>query len=73
MLIVYNQSVCLDVEPPGTCDLILLPFGMLLEDQVPVFMSPRKRVAQLNSRALGSLYVASNDSQGYGGCILTLP
>jgi hypothetical protein len=34
-------------------------------------MSPRKRVAQLYPKALGSLYVASYDSQGYGGGILT--
>jgi hypothetical protein len=42
-----------------------------LEGQVPVFISPRNRVAQLYSRALGSLFVASYDSQGYGGGILT--
>jgi hypothetical protein len=34
---------------------------------------PRNRVAQLCPLALGSLYVASCDSQGYGGGILTLP
>jgi hypothetical protein len=34
------------------------------EDQVPVFISPRNRVAQLYPRALGSLSVASYDSQG---------
>jgi hypothetical protein len=38
-----------------------------LEGQVPVFISPRNRVAQLYSQALGSLFVASYDSQGYGG------
>jgi hypothetical protein len=38
-----------------------------LEGQVPVFISPRNRVA----RALGSLFVASYDSQGSGGGILT--
>jgi hypothetical protein len=42
-----------------------------LEGQVPVFISPRNRVAQLYSRALGSLFIASYDSQGYGGGILT--
>jgi hypothetical protein len=42
-----------------------------LENQVPVFISPRDRVAQLYPRALGSLSVASYDSQGYGGGILT--
>jgi hypothetical protein len=35
--------------------------------------SPRNRMAQLYPRALGSLYVVSHDSQGYGGGILTLP
>jgi hypothetical protein len=43
-----------------------------LEGQVPVFISPRNRVAQLYPQALGSLYIASYDSQGYGGGILTL-
>jgi hypothetical protein len=37
-----------------------------------LFISPRNRVAQLYPRALGSLYVVSYDSQGYGGGILTL-
>jgi hypothetical protein len=40
-----------------------------LEDQVHVFVSPRNRVAQLYPRALGSIFVASYDSQGYGGGI----
>jgi hypothetical protein len=44
-----------------------------LEGRVPVFISPRNKVAQLYPGALGSLYVASYDSQGYGGGILTLP
>jgi hypothetical protein len=35
-----------------------------LEGQVPVFISPRNRMAQLYPRALGSLFVASYDSQG---------
>jgi hypothetical protein len=35
-----------------------------LEGQVPVFISPRNRVAQLYPRALDSLSVASYDSQG---------
>jgi hypothetical protein len=38
-----------------------------LEDQVTVFVSPRSRVAQYYPQALGSLFVASYDSQGYGG------
>jgi hypothetical protein len=42
-----------------------------LEGQVPVFISPRNMVVQLYPRALGSLSVASYDSQGYGGGILS--
>jgi hypothetical protein len=42
-----------------------------LEGQVPVFISPRNRVPQLYPWALGSLYVASYDSQDYDGGILT--
>jgi hypothetical protein len=41
-----------------------------LEGQVPVFISPRNRVAQLYPQALGSLFLASYDSQGYSGGIL---
>jgi hypothetical protein len=41
------------------------------DGQVPVFISTRNRAAQLHPRALGSLYVASYHSQGYGGGILT--
>jgi hypothetical protein len=42
-----------------------------LEDQIPVFISLRNRVAQLYPQALGSLFVAYYDSQGYGGGIPT--
>jgi hypothetical protein len=41
------------------------------ELQVPVFIFPGNRVAQLYPKALGSLFVASCDSQGYGESILT--
>jgi hypothetical protein len=40
-----------------------------LADQVPVFISSRNRVARLYPQALGSLCVASYDSQGNGGGI----
>jgi hypothetical protein len=40
-----------------------------LEAQVLVLISPRKRVARLQPQALGSLFVASYDAQGYGGGI----
>jgi hypothetical protein len=39
------------------------------EDQVPVFISRKNRVAQLYPQALGSIFVASYDSKGYGGGI----
>jgi hypothetical protein len=42
-----------------------------LGNQVSKSIFPRNRVAQLYPRALGSLLVASYDSQGYGGSILT--
>jgi hypothetical protein len=42
-----------------------------LEGQIPIFISPRNRVAHLYPRALGSLFIASYDSQGYGGGIRT--
>jgi hypothetical protein len=42
-----------------------------LEGQVPIFISSWNRVGQLYPRELGSLFVASYDSQSYGGDILT--
>jgi hypothetical protein len=42
-----------------------------LEDQVTEFMSPSDRLAQIYPWALGSLSVASYDSQSYCGGILT--
>jgi hypothetical protein len=42
-----------------------------LEGQVPVFISPRDRVAQLYLRTLGSIFVPCHDLQGYGVGILT--
>jgi hypothetical protein len=41
-----------------------------MEGQIPVFMFPRNRVAQLYPWALGCLFVFSYDSHGYGGGIL---
>jgi hypothetical protein len=42
-----------------------------LECQVLIFISPGNRLAQLNPQVLDSLFVASYDSQGYGGGIRT--
>jgi hypothetical protein len=63
------------VDSRGTCDHILLSQirdSPNLEGQVPIFISPRNRVARLYPQALGSLFVASYDSQGYGGGIRPL-
>jgi hypothetical protein len=40
-----------------------------MEGQAPLFISPRNKVVQLYSQTLGSLFVASYDSQGYDGGI----
>jgi hypothetical protein len=61
-------------ESCRTHDHILLsqiPDCPNLGRQVPVFTFPRNTMAQLHSQALGSLSVASYDSQGYGGGIRT--
>jgi hypothetical protein len=42
-----------------------------LEGQVPVLISPRNMVAEFYPQTLGSLFIASYYSQGYGGDILT--
>jgi hypothetical protein len=42
-----------------------------LEGQVIILISPRYRVTQLRSQALGSLFVASCDSHDYAGGIRT--
>jgi hypothetical protein len=65
-----TSAVILRSEPRRTRDHILLSQirdSPNLEGQVPVFISPRNRVAWLYSQALGSLFFASYDSQGYGG------
>jgi hypothetical protein len=61
---------------PNPAELITIFYCLIwdspnLEGQVPVFISPRNRVAQLYPQAMGSLFVASYDCQGYGGGILT--
>jgi hypothetical protein len=52
--------------PPGTGWPSYIPRN-------PVFISPRNRVAQLYPEELGSLFVASYDSQGCAGGIRTPP
>jgi hypothetical protein len=68
------SAVNLRSDSRGTHDHILLSqirVSPNLEGQVPVCtrITPRNRVAQLYLQALGFLFVASYDSQGYGGGI----
>jgi hypothetical protein len=70
LLLVLASTVILWSESRGTHDHILLSRirdSSNLKDQVTilVFISPRNRVALLYPQALGSLFVASYDSQGY--------
>jgi hypothetical protein len=72
LLLIFANAVILMSESRGTQDHILLFHNRdspNLEAQVPVFISPRNRVAWLYPQVLGSLVVASYDSRGYGGGI----
>jgi hypothetical protein len=69
---VLASAVILRSESRGTHDHILLSQfrdSSNREGQVPVFISPRNRVVRLYAQALGSLFVVSYGSQGYGGVI----
>jgi hypothetical protein len=72
LLLVFASTVILWSESLGTHDRILLSQirdSPNLDDQVPVFISPRNRVAQLYPPTLGFLFVASYDSQSCDGSI----
>jgi hypothetical protein len=74
LLLCLTRAVPLGSESRGTQDHILLSHFLRLlnlEGQIPIFISPSDGGVHLYSRALGSLSVASYDSQGYGGDILT--
>jgi hypothetical protein len=70
LLLRLVSAVILESEYRGTQDHILLPQirnSPNLEDQIPMFTSPKNKVAQLYPQALDSFLIASYDSQGYGG------
>jgi hypothetical protein len=72
LLLALASGVILRSKSRGTSDHILLTQirdSSNLEGQVPVFISPSYRVAPLYTQALGSLFVASYDSQSWGGGI----
>jgi hypothetical protein len=75
LLLVLTSAVIIRSEFRGTHGHILLSQirdSPNLDGQVSVFISPRNKVAQLYPQALSSLFVASYDSQGYGGGIRSL-
>jgi hypothetical protein len=66
-LLVLVSVVIKSSEPRVNHDHILLPQigdSPNMEGQVPVFISPRNRVARLYAQTLGSLFIVSYDSQG---------
>jgi hypothetical protein len=72
LLLDLASAVILRSESRGTHDHILLPQirdSPNLEYQSPVFISPRNRVARLYPPAMGFLFFASYDLQGYSGGI----
>jgi hypothetical protein len=72
LLLSLARAVILGFESLATHEhtlLIQIRDSPNLEIQVPVFMSPRNRVAHLKPQALGSLFVASYQSQSCGGNI----
>jgi hypothetical protein len=73
-MLVLASEVILGFESCGTHEHILLSQirdSHNLEGQIPLFISPRIRVAQIYPQKLGSISVASYDCQGYGGYIRT--
>jgi hypothetical protein len=72
LLLVFASIVILGSESRETHDHILLSQtrdSSNLEGQVPVFISPKNRFAQLHPQALSSFFFASYDSQAYSGGI----
>jgi hypothetical protein len=73
LLLVLTSAVILGSHSCKTHDHILLSqiHGTPdLKGQVPIFLFPRNRAAQLYPQALGSLSITAYDPQGYGGGIL---
>jgi hypothetical protein len=66
-----EQFAVQSLNGPSRAEPVTIIYCLIWDS--PVFICPRNRVAQLYPWALSSLYVASYNSQGYGGGILTLP
>jgi hypothetical protein len=70
LLLALARAVILGSESHGMHDYILMSEISdypNLEGQVPLFISPRNKVAQFYPKALCSLSIASCDSRGYDG------
>jgi hypothetical protein len=68
LLLILASAIIIRSKSRGIRDHILLSQirdSPNLEGQVPVFISPKNWVAQLYPQALGSLFIASYDSQGH--------
>jgi hypothetical protein len=71
-LLILASAVIMRSNSHENHDYILqsqIPVSPNLQGQGPVFISPRNMVAQLYPQALGSIFIASYDSQGNGGGI----
>jgi hypothetical protein len=72
LLLVLASAFIIRSESRGTHGLVLLSQirdSLNLEGPVPVFISTSNRVALLYPQALGSIFVASYNSQSYSGGI----
>jgi hypothetical protein len=70
--LVLASAIILSSESRGTQDHILLSQirdSLNIDGPISVFISPWNRMARLYPQALGSFFVTSYDSQGYGGGI----
>jgi hypothetical protein len=65
-----NPTRVMEVRLRSMC-LFCHVYSQNMEGKVPVFIFHRNRLAQLYTQALGSPFVVSYDSQGYGGGIRT--
>jgi hypothetical protein len=69
LLLVFASAVPRDSRPYFIVPI--LEASPTWRARSPYFYPPRNTAAQIYRRALGSLSVASYDSQGYGGAILS--
>jgi hypothetical protein len=75
VIVLMSCTVILESRVPRTHDQILLSQfwdSPNLEGQVPIFISPRNRMAQLYHQALGSLFIASYNSSHFPKCHVSL-